>query len=138
MRCLCYFYSTYVVLTIEHLSDGSDDCPLIRLFDFESADVIALHAVCLALAEQRVSEVSLDSQPWVRAIGDCRLTLRAGPANRRVRIPPNGQPFILEQDAEAWREVSDKLAPLVADQSSFQWLTTQGDVKLLISRTGRW
>lgn len=126
---------------LEYLPDGSDDCPLIRLYDFEAADVVALQDLCLALAEGRVREVALDHQPWVHALGGCRLTLRAGVANRGVKAAVAGAPFVMEYmpEGEGWLEVADKLAPLVADRlGTFQWLTNEGDVNVLISWDGHW
>lgn len=129
------------MFALEYLPDGSDDCPLIRLSAFEPADVIALQNLCLALAEGRVREASLDNHPWVRAIGGCRLTLRAGIANRGVRIPMPGTPFVMEYspEGEGWLEVADKLAPFAEDpRRGFQWLTNEGEVNVLISWNGRW
>lgn len=126
---------------LEYLPDGSDDCPLIRLSDFETADVVALQELCIPLAEGRVREASLDSQAWVHAIGGCRLTLRAGIANRGVKVPIAGAPFVMEYtpEGEGWLEVADKLAPFVADRvGGFQWLTNEGDVNVLISWDGLW
>ncbi|MFG0285345.1 MAG: hypothetical protein ACF8R7_13075 [Phycisphaerales bacterium JB039] len=129
------------MLKLEYLPDGSDDCPLIRLYGFDAGDVVALRRLCLALAEGRVREASLDSQRWAHAIGGCRLTLRAGAANRGVKTPVAGSPFVMEyaREGEGWLEVADKLAPFVADRpGGFQWLTDEGDVKVLISWSGLW
>jgi hypothetical protein len=129
------------MFTLEYLPDGSDDCPLIRLYDFEAADVVALQDLCLALAEGRAREISLDSQPWVHAIGGCRLTLRAGVANRGLTTSIAGEAFVMEYTREGggWLEVADKLAPFVTDRlGGFQWLTNEGDVNLLISWDGFW
>lgn len=129
------------MFTLEYLPDGSDDCPLIRLYDFEAADVVALQDLCVALAEGRVLEASLDNQPWVHAIGGCRLVLRAGVENCGVKFPIAGAPFVMEYTpgGEGWLEVADKIAPFVADRpGGFQWLTNEGDVNVLISWDGLW
>ena len=129
------------MLTIDYIHGGSEHCPMIRLFDFEASDVALLRDVCLELGAGSVREVCLDSQSWVRAIGGCRLTLRAGAANRGVRMPDEGGPFVMEytREGEGWLEVADKLAPFAEGRATgYSWLTTEGDVNVLISWDGSW
>lgn len=131
------------MLTLEYIPDGSELCPLIRLFGFEAADVVALRELCLSLAEGRVTAVSLEGQSWVRAVGGCRLVLRAGDRNRGIRASKQGgdegaRVFEMEYAREGWLEVADKLAPFASGLAGFQWLTNEGDVRLLVSRSGEW
>lgn len=127
-----------LMLTLEYLAEGSDACPLIRLYGFEKADVVALHELCIALAERRVREAPLEDQPWVRAIGGCRLTLRAGDASRDADASAVHQSFVMEYTSEGWLEVAEKLEPLIGGSSGFQWLANEGELNVLISRDGHW
>jgi len=126
------------MLKLEYLHEGSTDCPLIRLYDYEPSDVVALRESCLALADGRLREVSLDRQAWVNAIGGCCFVFRSARTNRGVRDRKGDEPFVMECADEGWREVVDRLSPFVDGSGGFQWLTNEGDVNVLISRDGLW
>ena len=128
----------FCMMTLEYFTEGSEECPLIRLSGFEATDVPALREICVALAERRVNDVCLDSLDWVSSVGACRLTLRFGGKNRGVRFPRAGQPFVMECTGEGWLEVAEKLEAMGDGTDGFQWLTIEGDVGVLISRDGRW
>lgn len=121
---------------LEYLHEGSQDCPLIRLYDYGHTDVVALRDLCLSLAEGRLREVPLEDQAWVSAIGGCRLILRASRFNPGVRKAE--EPFVMEYADEGWLEVADKLDSLAAGSDGYQWLTNEGDVNVLISQDGHW
>ncbi len=126
------------MLKVEYLHEGSPDCPLIRLYGYERADVAALRDLCLALAEGRLREVAIETQAWVSALDGCRLTFRAGRTNRGIKIRKADGPFVMEYATEGWLEVAEKLQPFVDGSGGFQWLTNEGDVNVLISRDGLW
>lgn len=126
------------MITLEYLHEGSEDCPLVRLYNFERSDGVALRDLCLTLAAGRVREVSLENLTFVKAIGGCGFVLCASAFNRGVDTPKTGAPFVMEYSDEGWREVADKIAPFVADSAGFQWLTNEGDVNVLLSRDGLW
>ena len=71
------------------------------------------------------------------------LTHRTTGGNRRALKSPwralgEREIELLELAGEAWREVSDKLLPFVDGSDGYNWLTNEGDVKVLISRDGTW
>src|SRR5262245_20483833 len=126
------------MLKLEYLADGSPDCPLIRLYDFVPADIAALRAACLDVAEGREQELALHVQPWVCAIESCALVLSGGRRNKGVKAPRQSEPFVMQYESEGWLEVADKLEPFLLDTYGFQWLTNEGDINVLISRSGLW
>lgn len=126
------------MMKVEYLHSGADDCPLIRLFDYDPADADALRDACLSLAAGRLAEFNVHAQPWAQPIGGCRLLLRSATRGRGVSFPAPGQPFVMEYDADGWLEVAEKLQPFVDGSDGFQWLTNEGDVNVLISRDGLW
>lgn len=126
------------MFTLEYLPDGSDDCPLVRLYAFESPDVVALQGLCFALADRRVIEVNFEKQPWVQSIGETRLTLRVGDANRGIRATTSCEAHVLEYTREGWLDITDKLTPFICGATGFQWLNSEGDVNVLISADGLW
>ena len=126
------------MIQLEYLHDGSEDCPLIRLFGYEGSDVLSLRDLCLALAAGRVAEAALDQSEFVCALEGCRLVLRAGRSNRGVRTPKPGEPFVMECSDEGWLEVAEQVASFVDCSGGHQWLTEEGDINVLISRNGLW
>lgn len=123
---------------LEHLNDGSEDCPLIRLYDFEPSDLGILTNACVSLAQGRLTELSLDDQPWVAVVGRCQFMLRAGSSNRGIRYHAADGSFVMEYNCEGWMEVAEKLQALALARRGFQWLTNEGDLPLLASYDGQW
>lgn len=126
-------------MKIEYLEGNEPPLPLVRLFDFRPEEVNALRKACDDLAEGRTSELVLNEQAWVQPVNGCRFIWRASKKDAGVRRPASGQPLVLEYSDEAWREVEGKLSQFVEPQpDTFNWLTREGDVEVLISMDGRW
>jgi hypothetical protein len=126
-------------MKIEYLEGDQPPLPLVRLFDFRSEEVNALRKACNDLADGRTSEFAVDEQAWVQPVNGCRFIWRASEKDVGVRMPASGQPLVLQYSDEAWREVEGKLSHFVEPQpSTFNWLTMEGDVEVLISMDGKW
>jgi hypothetical protein len=126
-------------MKIEFLADGSEDCPLIRMYEYRVGEIEKLRQACRDLADGRITEFVLHDQPWVEPIGGCRFVWRASKKNIGVKLPTPGTEFVLQYADEAWREVEGKLEPFAADDCrGFNWLGWQGDVDVLISHNGQW
>ncbi len=127
------------MMKIEYLESGSEDCPLLRLFEFEKSDVEALREVCLSLATGRITEFRLYSQSWVESIGGCNLILRSGIKNLGARWGKRvTDAFTIEFNSEGWLEVADKIQPLTKCNGGYQWLVDEGDFRVLLSWDGCW
>lgn len=122
-------------MRIEFLADGSDMCPLIRLYDWWPEERDALHRAALDLADGHITEFALHEQPWAKPIDGCRFFWRIDRKNIGVRLPEEGREFVLRYGEEAWREVADKIAAL---GGGFNWLTMEGEVEVLLSWDGHW
>lgn len=126
-------------MKIEYLGIRAPEGPLVRLFDFTRSEVEALCAACLALAEGRLREFALHDQQWVQSVAECRFYWRAATKDAGVKQPMTGQPLVLEYTDEGWREVEDKLSQFVdAQRGHFNWLTMEGEVRVLMSVDGTW
>ena len=113
--------------------------PLVRLFDFRPEEVNALRSACNDLADGRSPEFAVHEQPWAQPVNGCRFIWRASKKDVGVRVPARNQPLVLEYSDEAWREVGGKLSQFVEPRpNTFNWLTMEGDVDVLISMDGKW
>lgn len=125
-------------MKVEFLAEGSADCPLVRVFDYRTAEVERLCEACDELAEGTRAEFALHDQPWVETIHGCKFVWRISTKDVGVRLPSAGEPFILELSDEAWREVHGKLRPFAEGSGGYNWLSNEGDVGVLISHDGNW
>jgi hypothetical protein len=126
-------------MKLELLTDGTPECPLVRLFEYQLKEVNLLRDICNKLVDGHLSEIALNEEPWVKPIAGCRFIWRVSPRDVGVRLPPPGEPLVLEYSDEAWREVEEKLSRFADVHSSgFNWLTMEGDVQVLFSVDGKW
>jgi hypothetical protein len=110
--------------------EGSPECPLIAIADFESAEVESLQQAVLRLATGKATSASVD--------GDVILVLISGDRDIGVE-DTKGRTFECILRPVVWRQVAELLEPFKApDQSGYQWLNETGQVRLLISRSGEW
>lgn len=126
-------------MKIEYLAGDRPPLPLVRLCDFRSEEVNALRIACTNLAEGRMSEFALHDQPWAQQVDGCRFIWRVSTNDVGVRVPAAQEPLVLEYSDDAWLEVEGKLSRFVEPSSgTFNWLTMEGDIGVLISMDGKW
>lgn len=53
-------------MKLDYLKDGSDYCPLVRLYQFDSADARRLRQTFEALADGTIENVGLDAVGYIR------------------------------------------------------------------------
>lgn len=131
-------------MRLEALAVGSSYCPLIRLYQFSAADISALQAACIQLSGGIIDRFDLSAQPWIDAVGGCRLTLAAESWDRGVIADTatdaadftGGFHWFLRRGT--WDNVAALLEPFLTSRDGFQWLEQAGDIGVLISRGGTW
>src|SRR5207245_6477832 len=64
-------------MKMEYLHEGSQDCPLIRLYHFTTDEARQLLAALTGLASGELPAVELHELPCVQSVGGFRLRLRA-------------------------------------------------------------
>jgi len=126
-------------MKLEYLTDGSPDCPLLRLYDFKPAEAGRLHAAVASLASGITARVEVHRLPFVEPIAGCRLTfVRRGWDQAVVRGAAQGE-FECGFTADTWENVAGLVEPFANGPSGFQWLAgTPGEAALLLSATGQW
>ena len=71
-------------MKLEFLASGSPDCPLIRIYEFNSKEAYELRRIAIQLARRKATTVRLHEQPNITAIGDCELTFQQATKDRGV------------------------------------------------------
>ena len=65
-------------MKIEYLHEGSPDCPLIRIFDFTTSEVLLLKEHIHDLSCDSAHTFAIHDMPGVNAIGALRFTFTVG------------------------------------------------------------
>ena len=111
---------------------------ILMLSAYDPADVDHLCQACRDLAARRIDRFSLDEQPWMNAINECRFIWQYNQEDVGVRLPAPGDPFVLCYSDEAWLEVEGKLAIMREPKPNhLNELTMEGDVSVIISPDGK-
>jgi len=124
-------------MKIASFPDGSDACPLVRLFHFRPGEVERLRQACRKLADGRCA-VALHDEAWVESVDGSRLVLRAAADDAGATKCAHAPDFVLELSSEGWREVEEKVIALQTGTDGWNWLAEDGDVRVLVSQSGHW
>jgi len=126
-------------MKLEYLPDGSDMCPLVRIYEFDSAAARRVHDVFSSLASGSLERVRLDEVVPVDSIGGCRISFSRGPKDRGV-IQTGAHEFEVVLSAQGWSHTAGLAEPFRDNCSAgYQWLTEHaGDIQLLFSPGGDW
>ena len=103
-------------MKLEYLAEGSPDCPLIRLFEFDATGASRLREAFRSLADGSRQDIPLHEEWWVESIAGCHLDLRLGTRDLGVveRLPSK---FECVLTAEEWSEIAAKVDPFCTGQS---------------------
>ena len=126
-------------MKLQFLPDGSRDCPLIRLYDFDQEEVLRLKESFDHLADGSATSVLLHEQAGVEPIDRCQLILRTGKRDAGV-VQSGASTFECTLSPERWSDVAALAESICAAvrQNTYQWLNEDGEISLLLSRDGRW
>ena len=126
-------------MKLEYLASGSPDCPLVRLYEFDTTGAKRLREAFRSLADGSRQDIPLHEEWWIKSIAGCHLDLRSGAKDLGVveRLPSK---FECVLTAEAWSEVATMVDPFCTGQTSetAAWLNEDGEASLLLTRSGRW
>jgi len=125
-------------MKLEFLANGSPDCPLIRIYEFNSKEAYELRRIALQLARGREKVVRLHKQPNATVISGFELTLQQGKKDRGVsEISPLKFEWVLSQ--AGWLKVADLIRPFSRGATKgWQWLCEIGRTRILLSCDGHW
>jgi hypothetical protein len=128
-------------MKMDYLATGSDDCPLIRLYDFTPKEVVQLCGVFASLASGIVRTVSLHEQPFVQPVDGCHLMLQTAREDKGIeKVDARSFDCTLTQDG--WEDEAERAKPLAGDDARGhnQWLlySVPSEIRLLLSWDGTW
>jgi len=126
-------------MKLQFLADGSQDCPLIRMYDFNEEEVVRLKRLFGLLADRSATSVKLHEQAGIEPIDGCQLNLQVGKRNTGV-VRRGTSTFECSLTSERWSDVASLAEPFcaVAEAGTCQWLNEDGEISLLLSPKGGW
>jgi hypothetical protein len=123
---------------LKYLADGSPDCPLIRLYEFDQSEARKLRQLVKSLVAGVRQDVALQNELWVEPVEGCCLNLRRGSRDQGICQARTLQ-FECVLSPGGWSKVEGLFAPFCEFETpGFQWLSHDGRIALLISRSGQW
>jgi hypothetical protein len=108
-------------MKLEFLADGSPDCPVIRLYAFDTSAILRFSDLVNSLAVGAKANASLDEQPWIEPVAGCKLELCLGKRDRGIlQIGPSKFECVLTGDG--WADIVGLLQPFLEsdDQGIYQ------------------
>jgi hypothetical protein len=120
---------------LDYLKDGSDDCSLVRLYEFRSAEIQRLRQSFESLATGASDHVALSD---VDSVDGTQLSFTRAARDRGVeQSGPHSFDVVLTP--EGWQRCIGLLEPFCEPSSGYQWLCDEvGRIRLLISHDGAW
>ena len=128
-------------MKLEYLSDGSPECPLVRIYDFDSVAAEFLRRHIVGLTEGSLTVVAVHEFSTVQPIGGCQLLFKINDVDRGVIQLGTTTEFECLLTRTSWRQVAGLMEPFctpVGHPGSHQWLDETSDISLLFSPDGQW
>ncbi len=128
-------------MRLEYPANGSPDCPLIRLDDFQPSEAAALLAAIGTLAASSSERIEVHRFPFAESVGGCELALTRRLRDFAIVRGSHHNQFERGFTAETWDHVAGLLEPFSQGAGGFQWLAgAPGETALLLSATatGEW
>ena len=127
-------------MKIEFLPDGSPDCPLLRLFDFDTAEARLLRHALLRLAEGAQNALSLHELLPLEPVGACTLTFQVTEKDHGITGSGQNGVFFCGLRRSSWQSVAERVTPfcIAIEPGTYQWLDESVGIPWLLSPDGCW
>jgi hypothetical protein len=126
------------LIKVEYLKDGSDDCPLVRIFEFSDAEIQSLRRAFQDLASGSAEHARLDIVTSIESVDGTQVSFSSGSVDRGL-VATGEKSFDVVLTTEGWRHAADLTEPLCSSHFGFQWLCDGvGDARVLLSHDGCW
>jgi hypothetical protein len=122
-------------MKIDFLKEGSEDCPLVRIYDFDRAEVQQLCGLFKGLAKSLVQQARLD---FAESVDGTELTFSCDSKNKGL-IKVGERQFEVILTTGGWLDVAGLAEPFCEGTAGYQWLLPQTrGIQLLLSNRGDW
>ena len=144
VRCLIFsdheIMRDGLVMKIDFLPDGSPDCPLIRLSDFDTLQACHLRELILSLTEETSPEVLLQEALWAQTVNLRSFVLQVSEVDQGIVQGSGNGVFLCRLNCSSWQSVADLILPFCSDSraGTYQWLDETSVISLLLSPNGSW
>jgi hypothetical protein len=124
-------------MEINYIENGSPDCPLIQISKTTADDIKELLAIWHALSETEKREIDLGMLNEMINCDHIHLICKIG--TRDIGIKKiNQKNFDCILTEATWLQVHGLTEPFLKEINGYQWLTTEGEIRLLLSPLGGW
>jgi hypothetical protein len=127
-------------MKLEYLPDGSPDCPLVRIYQFGSADARDLKDLFLALAGGALGQIALHELSSVESVDGCQLSFIVSQRDEGVIPVPEPPQFVCRLVSSTWKQVAERTEPFCqeARPRTYQWVDETSNISILLSPDGFW
>jgi hypothetical protein len=125
-------------MRLQYVPDGSNDGPLLRLFEWQSGEVAALRSVAEQLALGHLVHVPLHEQAFIASTDGVTFDWVADSWGRGVLVPSDGLSFVMQLTSAEWSDVVEIIRPFERSPIGFSWLLPVTEVQVLLSYDGCW
>lgn len=110
-------------MKIEYLKEGSADCPLIRIYDFNANAIGVLYRLIIGLCDSKRKLIELTEIEGIYQIG-CSLSLAVGVDDKGVKSTSSPTTFMWTLAPETWCTVAGLIEPfrVPSEGEVHQWL----------------
>jgi hypothetical protein len=120
-------------MKFEYLSEGSADCPLVRIYDFDEEDAAQFKSLVNKVARNPGLVVEIHKAPGVEPVDGCQLTLTSGVRDIGL-VETGSSTFNCVLTTEGWDNIAFFVEPFCSICTGYQWLINE----LLFSCDGQW
>lgn len=124
-------------MKIDYLHEGSTDCPLIRLYEYQKNEIVELQRIVSDLAKGKRISFDLDRLNFIFSVENCSLSFIVNEKDDGIDTSANLS-FTCRLSTDGWAQMAGLLSPFPNKIDGYQWLDENGKVSLLISPDGRW
>lgn len=119
-------------MRIQHISSGSQDCPLIRIYGTDISSLRPLKKAFDQLAEGSAHEIAIDALASFESIDGVHLKAKADQLNQGV-VRSGDNSFVVALKKPCWAELATLVNALIAEGRGYQWLDESSEVSLLLT-----
>ena len=124
-------------MILDFLPDRSNDCPILRIYDFDLVEAEAFVSEIEKMANGVFDSLPIHHLPFVDAIDGCLLTAMIGVRAEGVDMVtplPDANSFAWIGSRDEWRHIIDLILPLegLMTPNHYQWLTDDFGVQILL------